>query len=487
SAPRPINVSLRRTPVSPSGGQENVMGFRIVLIGGGSCLWTPTLAKDLFLRPGLKRSELVLVDIDPQAAKLLLAYCRMAADKIGTGWKVRVAGHRAALAGADLVCASISTGAFQAMHWDYTLPEQFGVYHTVGDTVGPGGISRTLRNVPVFVGFARMMEKLCPQAWMVHVTNPLSQLTRTVTKVSSIKCVGLCHNYVGTVFFLAKYLGVSPADIDAVSVGVNHGSWMKGLTVKGRPAEGGLSLAKYLAYEAAKTGPVETGTTDDQIEAITAGKGLDYYLNFELFERFGCFPVGGAPHVAENFPFYCNDPATLRRHRVRRKGVLPMREEGKAKRRREIADIVAGRRPMGEFRPSPEGLSRITEALLAGCTARQIVAMPNAGQVSNLPTDVIVETHARIDSRGIHPEPSGPVPAGLVGWMQTIVDEQELAVEAALRGDRERVVAAMTVSPMLANKDAAGELTDKLLKANRQYLPQFFGPKKRRGQRRKKG
>ena len=473
--------------MSYNGSLESIMGFRIVLIGGGSCLWTPTLAADLFLRPGLRGSELVLVDIDPDAARLLHAYCQMAADRIGTRWKVRVAGHRAALRGADLVCASISTGAFQAMHWDYMIPERFGVYHTVGDTVGPGGISRTLRNVPVFAGFARMMEKLCPDAWMVHVTNPLSQLTRTVAKVSPIRCVGLCHNYAGTVSFLAKYFGVKLGDVDAVSVGVNHGSWMKDITVKGRPAEGRLSLKRYMAFEAARKGPLATGTTDDQIEAMIAGRGTEYYLNFELSERFGYFPVGAAPHVAENFPFYCNDPATLRRHRVRRKGVLPMRAEGKAKRRRYIADIVAGRRPMGDLRPSREGLSRITEALLAGGKTRQIVAMPNAGQVSNLPRDVIVETHARVDRRGVHPDPSGPIPPPLLGWMQTIVDEQELAVEAALRGDRDMVVAAMTVSPMLADKDAAGELTDKLLKANRRYLPQFFKPPKPRRQARKKG
>jgi alpha-galactosidase len=461
------------------------MGFRIVLIGGGSCLWTPTLAADLFLRPKLTGSELVLVDIDPEAARLLRAYCQMAAERIGTRWKVSVGSHRAAMAGADLVCASISTGAFQAMHWDYTIPEQFGVFHTVGDTVGPGGISRTLRNVPVFAGFARMMEKLCPQAWMVHVTNPLSQLTRTVAKVSSIKCAGLCHNYAGTVSMLARYFSVGAGDIDAVSVGVNHGSWMKDLTVKGRPAAARLSLKKYLAFEAARRGALTTETTDDEIEAITAGRGMEYYLNFELFERFGCFPVGAAPHVAENFPFYCNSPATLLRHRVRRKGVLPMRAEGKAKRRRFIADIVAGRQPMREFHPSREGLAPITEALLAGGNVRQIVAMPNRGQVSNLPTDAVVETHARVSRAGIRPEPSGPVPRPLLGWMQTIVDEQELAVEAALRGDREMVVQAMTVSPMLADKDAAGPLTDKLLAANRQYLPQFFKPRRPRASVRK--
>ena len=457
------------------------MSFKIVLIGGGSCNWTPSLAKDLFMREGLKGSELVLVDIDRDAARLLQAYCRLAAERIGTGWKVSVAGCRKALDGADLVCASISTGGFEAMHRDYTIPEQFGLYHTVGDTVGPGGISRTLRNVPVFAGFARTMERLCPQAWMVHVTNPLSQLTRTFAKVSSVRCVGLCHNYAGTISFLARYFGCKEGEVDAVSVGVNHGTWLKEITVKGRRAEGRLSLKRYLAYEAARKGPLETGTLDDQIEAITGGgKGLNYYINFELFERFGYFPVGAAPHVVENLPFYCNSPATLTRHHVRRKGVLPMRAEGKAARRGELEDIVARRREIGELKPSREGLAPVAEALLAGRASRQIVAMPNAGQVSNLPKDVVVETHAVVTAAGIAPVASGPIPEPLLGWVQTVVDEQELAVEAALRGDREMVVAAMTVSPMLANKDAAGELTDNLLKANRKYLPQFFGASGRR-------
>ncbi len=457
------------------------MGFRIVLIGGGSCNWTPSLATDLFLREGLAGSELVLVDIDRDAARLLGAYCRMAAERIGTGWKVSVAGHRAAMKGADLVCASISTGSFQAMHWDYTIPEQYGVYHTVGDTVGPGGISRTLRNVPVFVGFARMMDRLCPNAWMVHVTNPLSQLTRTFGKVSSVRCAGLCHNYAGTIAFLARYFGAEYHEVDAVSVGVNHGTWMKDITVKGRPVGRRLNMKRYLAYEARRKAPLATGTLDDQIEAITGGgKDLNYYVNFELYERFGCFPVGAAPHVAENFPFYCNSPRTLRRHHIRRKGVLPMRPQGKARRRRWLKAIVARRREIGEFHASREGLAPVTEALLTGRTTREIVSMANTGQVSNLPAGAVVETHAVVTSNGVHPVASGPVPAPLLGWMQTIVDEQELAVEAALRGDRDMAVAAMAVSPMLADKDAAGELTDKLLKANRQYLPQFF----RKGRRR---
>jgi alpha-galactosidase len=140
------------------------MGCKVVIIGGGSYTWTPTLAGDLFLKKGLCGSELVLVDIDPAAAETMKKYCGLMADKAGTGWKIRVEDLETALRDATVVCISISTGGLKAMALDYDIPEKYGVYHTVGDSVGPGGISRTLRNIPVFLDIARKMERLCPDA-----------------------------------------------------------------------------------------------------------------------------------------------------------------------------------------------------------------------------------------------------------------------------------------------------------------------------------
>ena len=450
------------------------MGCKVVMIGGGSYGWTPTLAKDLFLRQALRGGELALVDVNAEALELLAAYCTRVAKKARCGWKVTACKLETALRGADFVCVSISTGALEAMHLDYHIPERFGVYHTVGDTVGPGGISRTLRNVPVFVDFARKMEKHCPKAWMIHVTNPLSQLTRAVCKASSIKCVGLCHNFHGTRSFLASYLGAPAGQIDATSVGVNHFTWLKDLTCRGKCVDSGrLSLREYLRYAARQKGPLKTGTTDDEIEAMLGAEELGYYLGFELFERFGHFPVGGAPHVAENLPYYCNGPRTLKRHRIRRKGVLPGRRKGKEKARQRLVEIVKRKQRLPKLKASGEGFAGIVESLHTGKLSRQIVAMPNTGQVSNLPKDVIVETWALAGERGILPVSSGPIPDPIAGLMQTIVDEQELAVEAALTGDRNKVVQAMAVSPMLANKDAAEALADELLAAHKDLLPQF--------------
>jgi alpha-galactosidase len=447
---------------------------KIVFIGGGSYGWTPTLARDLFVRPGLRGSSLILVDINPEAAEELKAYCRELSRRFDCGWEVDTATLEEALPGADVVCASIAVGGLEAMHQDYHIPEEFGVYHCVGDTVGPGGISRTLRHVPVFVDFARQMERHCPDAWFIHVTNPLSQITRAVSKATSIKCAGLCHNYAGTMSFLAKFLGVEKGEVDSLCVGVNHYTWLTELTCKGKPVPlDQLTLANYRRFEANRKEPLLTNTTDDEINAVLGGNHLGYGLNFTLCEQFGAFPVGESSHVVENFPYYANDPAVLEKHRVRRKGVLPRRAELHERARVRLRATMAGEHEWPGLAPSDEGFSGIVESLAAGTPSRAIVSMPNAGQVSNLPNGAVVETWAQISGSGITPLQSGAVPEHLTGMMRLIVDEQETAVEAALTGNRDLVARAIALSPMMRDKDRAAELADRLIEANRQWLPQF--------------
>ena len=127
------------------------MSWKIAVIGGGSVLWMPRLGCDMFLEDSLDGSELVLVDIDPTAAKLVQSYLEECVRVLDKKWKITIASEDDALKNADCVVVSISTGGFEAMDKDYTIPEQFGVYHAVSDTTGPGGIFRTLRNAPVFL------------------------------------------------------------------------------------------------------------------------------------------------------------------------------------------------------------------------------------------------------------------------------------------------------------------------------------------------
>ena len=245
--------------------------MKIVIIGGGSVLWTPRLGCDFLFEKSLDGSQLVLHDIDKEAANLCAEYLRRANKQLKTHWTIKVAGLDAALKNADLVLVSISTGSFEAMHHDYTIPEKYGVYHTVGDTTGPGGISRSLRNIPVFIDIAKKMSRLCPDAFMLHVTNPLTQLTRAVEKSGLIRCVGMCHEYAGAINGLRDFFNVQENEIDSLCLGVNHFTILKDLTVKGvKNPEKLLTIDNYIEYEKNHHAKTLSGTVDDIVEQASA-------------------------------------------------------------------------------------------------------------------------------------------------------------------------------------------------------------------------
>lgn len=454
------------------------MSYKIAFIGGGSVLWTPRLCCDMFLEPKLKGAELHLVDPDKDALALTKRYLEKANDAVSSEWVIHSSELDAALADADIVIVSISTGGLESMHNDYHIPAKYGVFHTVGDTVGPAGVSRVLRNVPVFIDIARRMEKLCPDAWMVHVTNPLSQLTRAVTKATSIKCVGLCHEYIGTIKMLQNFFKLESRDeIDSLCMGANHFTFMTELKVRGDAgADSKLTLAEYMKYEMQNDGTFKTGTTDDEVRELLASseKQYPYHFNFHLCENLGYFPLAAPSHVAENLPFYCNSEETENHYHLHRKGVLPERADRKAVKTEKLLDVLEKDTPQDEVKErSNEMLCDAVVGICAGESRRLIGAMPNIGQIDNLPRDVVVETWTTASLSGIHPVASGSMPLPLKGFMEQIIVEQELSVEAALTGDVKIFAQALFNSPQLHKKDKAAKLADELLAANKEFLPQF--------------
>ena len=449
------------------------MSYKIVIIGGGSVLWTPRLCCDMFMEPALDGSELVLVDIDAAAARLCKSYLERCLEVLKKSWRISIADEDSALKNASSVVVSISTGGFEAMDKDYTIPEKYGVFHTVGDTTGPGGIFRTIRNAPVFLALAEKMSRLCPQAMMLHVTNPLSQITRLVNATGLVKCCGLCHEGAIAMNMLREYFGFENSkDIDCNLLGVNHFTLITDLWCRGvKTPMSELRLDKYMAFIDKRQNKQQLSGSVDDLVVKNKSEVYPNYFNFLLTELTGVYPAAGAVHIAENFPRFVNDQKLIQDFYLWRKGVLPQRPQRKAKLTKRLQDkLSSGEIPEETQSRSREMLADALVGVLTNEPRRIIATLPNQGQISNLPQDVSVETWAVASAQGITPVIAGAIPLNYLGFMSSIVAEQELTVQAALQKDLSLLKQALFASPLLHNKETVNELMEEMLEAQKQWI-----------------
>src|SRR5258706_1303498 len=193
------------------------MGANITVVGGGSYHWAPRLLADFANTPSLHDAHVVLHDLDAERMKLMQDLGGEIAARRGIAMTVEAeSDRRRALEGADFVITALSVGGFDSMQHDIEIPQRFGIRQPIGDSVGPGGILRALRSVPVMLDIARDVEAVAPDAWLVNVTNPLTALCRSVTRETNVKTVGLCNEWVGCSWILSLMFDCGIADIDLI-------------------------------------------------------------------------------------------------------------------------------------------------------------------------------------------------------------------------------------------------------------------------------
>ena len=423
---------------------------KITIVGGGSFAWTPTIVRDIVVTEALQGSTICLYDIDPEAVKLTARAARRCVRQAGARFKVETTGsRREALRGADFVILTISTGGLEAMRHDLEIPYRYDIYQPVGDTVGPGGLARALRNIPVVVDIARAMERHCPRAWLLNYTNPMTTLCRAVTRVTSVRTIGLCHELYGTIRSIRRWFDLAPeVPIEARVGGINHLPWILGLSIDG---EDGMAMLRRFVRR--------RGTSASAVK-------------LELFKVYGALPAAGDRHLCEWFPYFLTRESDWGARFGVKLTTIEERYGWLEDARRRVKELAAGKRPF-DLTPSQEAASRLIAGLATGAHAVDVMNLPNRGQLPDLPLDAVVETMGTAGPMGAQGFAVGPLPRGITGHLKKLVQMQELVVESALTGDRKLALEALLLDPLVKEYSTAKRMLDELLRAHKPYLPQF--------------
>ena len=450
---------------------------KIVIVGGGSYFWTSTLMTDIALTASLDGSHIVLQDINPDALEITVPLSQKIARQADTRLKIEgTTDLDSSLNGADFVLVTISTGGSDADELDHTIPARHGVLQTVGDSVGPGGWSRALRNIPVLVDIVRRVQALAPRAYLLNYTNPMTTLTRALRIASPVRSMGLCHELQGTLLHLAYFLGVDWRKDFAVKLaGINHLIWILELNAQGHD---GLALLRQYIDDPDRFVPLSPRQIPIELQR---GGGLapSHKVQFDLLRSCGALPAAGDVHLAEFFSHYLSPEAhhgadwDLRPGGIQKTFAHAKRDKS----RRKALDQLESPEPLELYR-SHEHSAEIMAALTGdGSHIVTPLNLPNVGQINNLPRQALVETMALVDGAGVQPVAVGDLPELIVHHLMRHITTQEMIVEAALAGDRELAVHALSCDPLIPNPQTAARIAEDFFQAfsDRGLLPQFNG------------
>ncbi|GAA2742813.1 6-phospho-beta-glucosidase [Kitasatospora cinereorecta] len=427
--------------------------LKLAIVGGGST-YTPELIDGFArLRDTLPIGELVLIDPAADRLELIAGLARRIFARQGHSATVTTAPDVAAgVQGADAVLLQLRVGGQAARNEDETWPLECGC---VGqETTGAGGLAKALRTVPVVLDIAEQVRRANPAAWIVDFTNPVGIVTRAL-QTAGHRAVGLCNVAIGFQRKFAAHLGVDPGLVRLDHVGLNHLTWERGVTLLDAPgsADGREVLPELLAAHG---------------EALAA----DLHLPLPVIRRLGVVPSYYLRY------FYQHDLVV---EELKEKG---SRAAEVAAIEKQLLDLYAD--PTLDSKPDllgkrggafySEAAVQLIASLLgtgggtAGGTSVQVVNTRNDGILPFLPDDAVIEVPAEVDADGVRPLPQRPVEPLYAGLIAAVTAYEHLALEAALKGGRDRVFDALLAHPLVGQLDLADRLTDRLIAHNRAHL-----------------
>ncbi|MDR1892299.1 MAG: alpha-glucosidase/alpha-galactosidase [Oscillospiraceae bacterium] len=438
--------------------------MKITFMGAGSTVFARNVLGDAMCTPALAESEFALYDIN--SGRLKESEAILTAIHKGLDGKGKITAYlgvenrKAALKDADFVINAIQVGGYEPCTiTDFEVPKRYGLRQTIADTLGIGGIMRALRTIPVMADFARDMEEVCPGAWFLNYTNPMSMLTGYIQRYTGVKAVGLCHSVQVCSDGLLKALGLEDRleGRKELIAGINHMAWLLEIQDKN-----GLDLYPEIKRRAK--------------ERNAAGSHGDM-VRFDYLDKLGYYCTESSEHNAEYNPFYIKQkyPELIERFNIPL-DEYPRRCVNQIAGWAKEYDNLIGQDTILHER-SHEYASYIMEAIVTGNPIKIGGNVLNSGGlIENLPHDACVEVPCLVDGMGVHPTRVGRLPVQLAAMNQTNVNVHLLTIEAAATLKKEHIYHAAMLEPHTAAElslDDIRSMVDDLIAAHGDWLPEF--------------
>ena len=439
---------------------------KITFMGAGSTVFAKNVLGDSMMTPALRDFEIALYDIDSKRLDesydmVCLLNKNINEGKAKISKYLGVAQRKDALRGSDFVVNAIQVGGYDPCTiTDFEIPKKYGLRQTIADTLGIGGIFRTLRTIPVLEGFAEDMAAVCPNAWFLNYTNPMAMLTGYMQRYTSIKTLGLCHSVQVCSKRLLEKLGMQvEGPVREKIAGVNHMSWL--LEIYDAKGNDLYPEIKRRAFE----------ILDDPSKM----EGKPDLVRFEYIRRFGYYCTESSEHNAEynNFFIKSKYPELIDRYKI------PLDEYP----RRCIDQIEKWKTQRDEYlngnithERSREYASLIMEAMVTNVPYQIGGNILNTGLITNLPRNACVEVPCLVNSSGVLPTVVGDLPEICAAMNRTNINPQLLTIEAAVTKKKEAIYQAAMLDPHTSAElsiDDIIAMCDEMLEAHKAWLPEY--------------
>ena len=428
--------------------------IKIAYIGGGSKQWARVFMSDLAVSQGLS-GEIALYDIDLEAARRNAAIGERINQNPAACSRFAYSvcpTLEQALQGADFVIISILPGTFREMRSDVHLPEKYGIYQSVGDTAGPGGILRAMRTVPYYEEFARKIRDICPDAWVLNFTNHMSICVKTLYDVfPGIKAFGCCHEVFHTQNFLTcvlketRGIRADRTQIYTDACGINHFTWIT------EAKYGNIDLLALLPEFMDRFYEEGYYEGEDRFAFRYDTFAYGNKVKLDLYRRFGALAAAGDRHLAEFVSnlWYLKDPDTVKQWQFGLTTV-DFREEQQAQRVAETIEFANGTRPFPLAGSSEEAVD-LMKALLGMKTIVSNVNLPNRGQMPQMPLGSIVETNCVFSNDQVNPVTAGLLPTAAANLVHRCCLNVDTAYEGIKERDLSKVFASFVNQPLCSS------------------------------------